>query len=158
MATPKTTAEATRQAAAAAKLAETEGAISDMLEKQADNRKILNDRMKEGKDLARAMLEIEQEQALQKEKSIQASLQLARYEDLLQKKIAEGEKTTRKKEKRRKKELAQLQKKIDKEKEILALGRENSLSLRKQQIAASDLNKAQKKFGADLMPKRPRLV
>ena len=86
MATPKTTAEATRQAAAAAKLAETEGAISDMLEKQADNRKILNDRMKEGKDLARAMLEIEQEQALQKEKSIQASLQLARYEDLLQKK------------------------------------------------------------------------
>jgi hypothetical protein len=151
MATPKTTAEATRQAAAAAKLAETEGAISDMLEKQADNRKILNDRMKEGKDLARAMLEIEQEQALQKEKSIQASLQLARYEDLLQKKIAEGEKTTRKKEKRRKKELAQLQKKIDKEKEILALGRENSLSLRKQQIAASDLNKAQKKFGADFI-------
>ena len=151
MATPKTTAEATRQAAAAAKLAETEGAISDMLEKQADNRKILNERMEEGKDLARAMLEIEQEQALQKEKSIQASLQLARYEDLLQKKIAEGAKTTRKKEKRRKKELAQLQKKIDKEKEILALGRENSLSLRKQQIAASDLNKAQKKFGADFI-------
>jgi hypothetical protein len=83
MATPKTTAEATRQAAAAAKLAETEGAVTEVLERQLKIKELLaaaevkeNEAVKESLRLQTEVLknQAEVKQALKNEMDLRKAL------------------------------------------------------------------------------------
>ena len=146
MATP----EETRQAAAAAKLAETQGAVEEMLKKQADNQKILNERLENGVKLAKVMLQIEQDQVEAKEKSAIASAELVKFQDELLKKQKELEQATKNKPKKAiQKKIDNLKAQIKKREDLISTVRDETLALREQQTAASELNKAQKKFGTE---------